>query len=58
MNLLKYIKTGNNKYCASMVKRGGGIHKIETRIITPRPRVYKHNKTQRNHYLVIHIHVK
>eukprot|EP01084_Bolivina_argentea_P108290 193525_1 len=54
-NESKYIKTGNNKYCASMVKRGGGIHKIETRIITPR--IYKHNKTQRNKYLVIHIHV-
>ena len=55
-NESKYINIGNNKYCASMVKRGGGIIKIEPRIITPRK--YQHNKQQRAQYLVIHIHVK
>ena len=54
-NESKYIKIGNNKHCLSMLKRGG-IIKICPKIITPR--IYKHNTTQRNKYLVIHIHVK
>ena len=54
-NESRYIQNGNDHFCASMVKRGGGIIKIEPRVITPR--IYKHNKSQRNKYIVVHIHV-
>eukprot|EP01084_Bolivina_argentea_P165806 287975_1 len=54
-NKAKYIEKGNQKYCASMVQRGGGIIKIQSRQITPR--IYKHNKVQRDSYLVLHIHI-
>lgn len=50
-NESKYIKYCNEKYCNSMYKRGGGVEKIEYRIIKPK----NINGLKRNWYIVIHV---
>ena len=56
-NEAKYIKIGNEEFCESMVKRGGGIQRLEYRIVNPRNNYNQQEleRKKRNSYIVIHV---